>query len=243
MEKDGIDFVTHVIGFNVDKKTDKQLECIATATGGEYFSAKDATALNDAMKVIVKKVEKVEPKPEPKPKVKKLDHTLEVTASEKEGGKWVQAYNAIHQDEEGKAGDRVGTVHSYKKKAGTKQLPVGKYVLKSTYNDFKKETAFEIKAGEVTKVHVVMGETGTVEVSASEKEGGKWIKRINAIHQDEEGKAGDRVGTVHSYKKKAGTKQLPVGKYVLKSTYNDFKKEIAFEIKAGEVTQSTCCDG
>ncbi|HHB94921.1 MAG TPA: VWA domain-containing protein, partial [Campylobacterales bacterium] len=46
LEKKGIDFVTHVIGFNVDKKTDKQLECIAKATGGEYFSAKNASALN-----------------------------------------------------------------------------------------------------------------------------------------------------------------------------------------------------
>ncbi|WP_309496889.1 VWA domain-containing protein [Sulfurovum sp.] len=237
LEKDGIDFVTHVIGFNVDKKTDMQLECIADATGGEYFSAKNATALNEAMKVIVKKVEKVEPKPEPKPKVKKLDHTLEVTTSEKEGGKWVQGYNSIHQDENGKAGERVGTVHSYKKKAGTKQLPVGRYILKSTYNSFKKETAFEIKSGEVTKLHITMGETGTVEVTTSEKEGGKWVQGYNSIHQDENGKAGERVGTVHSYKKKAGTKQLPVGRYILKSTYNSFKKETAFEIKSGEVTK------
>ncbi|MEA2048284.1 MAG: VWA domain-containing protein [Campylobacterota bacterium] len=237
LEAEGIDFVTHVIGFNVDKKTDQQLECIASATGGEYFSAKNATALNEAMKTIVKKVEVVEPKPIPKPKVKKLDYTLEVTASEKEGGKWVQAYNAIYQDENGKVGERVATAHSYKKKAGTKQLPVGKYILKSSYNDFKKETAFEIKAGEVTKVHIVMGETGVVEVSASEKEGGKWVKAYNAIYQDEEGKAGERVATAHSYKKKAGTKQLPVGKYIVKSTYNDFKQEQSFELKAGEVTK------
>ncbi len=54
------------------------------------------------MKTIVKKVEKVEPKPTPKPKVKKLDTNLEVTASEKEGGKWIQAYHSIYIDEAGK---------------------------------------------------------------------------------------------------------------------------------------------
>lgn len=37
--------MTHVIGFNVDQKTDKQLECIASATGGEYFSAKNAPSM------------------------------------------------------------------------------------------------------------------------------------------------------------------------------------------------------
>ncbi|HIQ46363.1 MAG TPA: VWA domain-containing protein, partial [Sulfurovum sp.] len=105
LEAQGIDFVTHVIGFNVDKKTSQQLECIADATGGEYFSAKNAAALNEAMKVIAKKVEVVEEKPEPKPKVKKLNHTVEVSASEKEGGKWVAAYNSIYEDEDGKAGE------------------------------------------------------------------------------------------------------------------------------------------
>ena len=74
LAKQGIDFVTHVIGFNVDKKTSKQLECIANATGGEFFSAKNTAALNKAMKVIVKKVEVVKPKP--KPVVKKLKLNL-----------------------------------------------------------------------------------------------------------------------------------------------------------------------
>ncbi len=81
LEKEGIDFVTHVIGFNVDKKTDKQLECIAHATGGEYFSAKNSAALNEAMKVIVKKVEVAKPK--------KLENNLQITASETKDGKWV----------------------------------------------------------------------------------------------------------------------------------------------------------
>ena len=238
LEAQGIDFVTHVIGFNVDKKTSEQLECIASATGGEYFSAKNAAALNEAMKVIAKKVELVEPpKPTPKPKVKKLDHTVEVSNSEKEDGKWVVAYNSIYEDEDGKAGDRAATAHSRKKSVGKAQIPVGKYILKSVYNDFEVFTPLEVKPGEVTKIHVVMGQTGTVETSASEKEGGKWVAAYNRIYQDEDGKAGDSVGVAHSGKKKMGTKQIPVGKYILKSQYNDFKKETAFEIKAGEVTK------
>jgi len=234
LEKKGIDFVTHVIGFNVDKKTDKQLECIADATGGEYFSAKNATALNDAMKKIVKKVEVVAP---PKPKVKKLDHNIEVTASETEGGKWISANYSIFEYEDGKRGDHVANCWSDKKKKCSEQIPVGKYILKSTYNDFKKLTPFEIKAGKTTKVHVVMGETGIVETSASEKEGGKWIDASHYVFTDDDGKLGERVVGAGSRKKKVGHEQIPVGKYILKSTYNDFKKLTPFEIKAGKTTK------
>jgi Ca-activated chloride channel family protein len=158
LEKEGIDFVTHVIGFNVDKTTDKELACIASVTGGEYFSPKDATALNEAMKVIAKKVEKVVAKPIPKPVIKKLENTFEVSASEAEGGKWIRAYHDAYVDEDGKTGERLSSPTSYKKKVGKSQLPVGKYILKSRYNDFKKETPFAIKAGEVTKLHIVFSQ-------------------------------------------------------------------------------------
>ena len=152
LKKEGIDFVAHVIGFNVDKNTDKQLECIANATGGEYFSAKNASALNKAIKSVVKKVEVIKPKLVPKVKVKKLDHNIEVTASESDGGKWInancRAYNEDKSDSWG--------IYPRKKKAGVRQIPVGKYTLNCDYNAFKKkDIPFEVKAGEVTKLHVV----------------------------------------------------------------------------------------
>ncbi|BAF72962.1 VWA domain-containing protein [Sulfurovum sp. NBC37-1] len=403
LKKEGIDFVAHVVGFNVDKKTDKQLECIANATGGEYFSAKNAAALNKAMKTIVKKVEVAKPKKVEKnlqitaseteggkavaalhqiykdvggkpsdryehlcesdkkepclesvptgkyiivtqynkykintpvevkedeltkvnvimgqtgeakiyaseteggkwvksyhyihrvvdgeaeesstdscqstkkepclrrlpvgkyvakssyskfkketpfevkadsvvkvPVVFSQTGTVETSASEKENGKWVRVYHEIHEDDNGKPGDMISGTTSYKKKPGTVQLPVGKYILKSSYNKFKKITPFEIKPGEVTKVHVIMGQTGTVETSASEKENGKWVRVYHEIHEDDNGKPGDMISGTTSYKKKPGTVQLPVGKYILKSSYNKFKKITPFEIKPGEVTK------
>ncbi|CAA6825268.1 MAG: Unknown protein [uncultured Sulfurovum sp.] len=235
LEAKGIDFITHVIGFNVDKKTDKQLECIASSTGGEYFSAKNATALNSAMKVIAKKVEVVKLKP--KPIVKALKNNLEISASEKEGGKWIGAYHSIYKMIDGQVEERIASESSTKKRLGEEQLPVGKYMLKSSYNEFKKETAFEIKAGEVTKIHVVMGETGKLEISASEKEGGKWIGAYHSIYKMIDGQVEERIASESSTKKRLGEEQLPVGKYMLKSSYNEFKKETAFEIKAGEVTK------
>ncbi|PTB83455.1 hypothetical protein C9926_02830, partial [Sulfurovum lithotrophicum] len=234
LESQGIDFVTHVIGFNVDKKTDKQLECIAKVTGGEYFSAKNAVALNKAMKVIAKKVEVVKAKPEPKkPVVKKLDHTLETSASEKENGKWVKASHYIYLNNDGKLGKRMYAVNSSKKSPGKANLDVGKYILQSSYNDFNKKTPFEIKPDQLTKIHVIMGETGDVEISTSETEGAKWVKASGSLFKAD----GHRIDGFRTGKKDPAKYTLPVGEYSMKMSYESMEKEVSFEVKAGEVTK------
>ncbi len=55
LEKLGVNFTAHVIGFGVDKKTSEQLQCIAKNTGGLYFPANNAEQLNDALKQVVEK--------------------------------------------------------------------------------------------------------------------------------------------------------------------------------------------
>ena len=55
LEKLGVNFTAHVIGFGVDKKTSEQLQCIARNTGGLYFPANNAEQLSVALKQIVAK--------------------------------------------------------------------------------------------------------------------------------------------------------------------------------------------
>ncbi|RUM76373.1 MAG: hypothetical protein DSZ11_00640, partial [Sulfurovum sp.] len=193
--------------------------------------------MNDAMKKIVKKVEKVEPTPTPKPTPKKLKNNVEVTASETEGGKWVKASNIIYTIADGEKDSSFAYPHSGKKEVGKATVPVGKYILESSYNKFKKETPFEVKAGEVTKLNVVFGQTGKVEVTASETEGGKWVKSSNIIYTIADGEKDSSFAYPHSGKKEAGKATVPVGKYILESKYNEFKKETPFEVKAGETTK------
>ncbi len=230
LEKEGIDFVTHVIGFNVDKKTDKQLECIAHATGGEYFSAKNAAALNKAMKVIAKKVEVVTPS---KPVVKKKKHNLVVTASETEGGKLIAASCSIYNED--KSDHWSMTVYKNKAESYAKELPVGKYTLDCTYNVFKrKDIPVEIKEGETSKVHVVFAQTGKVYATARETEGGKLIDASCRIYNEDK----SDWWSLGAYKKepKSHSRQIPVGKYTANCTYNVFeRKDIPVEVKAGEM--------
>lgn len=55
LEKLGIKFVLHVVGFDVGGKTEEQLKCMAKAGGGEYFPARDADKLKHALVTVVKK--------------------------------------------------------------------------------------------------------------------------------------------------------------------------------------------
>ena len=53
LEALGLDFTAHVIGFDIAEGDKAQLQCLASATGGEYFDAADASGLADAMKGVV----------------------------------------------------------------------------------------------------------------------------------------------------------------------------------------------
>jgi Mg-chelatase subunit ChlD len=48
----GAKFVIHVVGFDVGAAAARQLQCVAKATGGKYFSAGDAETLLEAMNTV-----------------------------------------------------------------------------------------------------------------------------------------------------------------------------------------------
>ncbi len=56
IEKLGVNFTAHVIGFDVDKETGEQLKCIAKNTGGQYFPANNAEQLNEALEKVAKQL-------------------------------------------------------------------------------------------------------------------------------------------------------------------------------------------
>ena len=67
LEKLGVDFTAHVVGFDIDKnpKAKAQLQCLASSTGGRYLDAKDAGELNKALR----EVTQASPAAPAKPKV------------------------------------------------------------------------------------------------------------------------------------------------------------------------------
>ena len=65
LEKLGVDFTAHVIGFDIEKgsKAHAELQCLATSTGGKYLDARNAEDLNKAMGDVARTV----PAPAPPP--------------------------------------------------------------------------------------------------------------------------------------------------------------------------------
>ena len=64
LEKLGVDFTAHVVGFDIDKnpKAKAELQCLASSTGGRYLDAKDAGELNKALREVAQS-----PTPAPAP--------------------------------------------------------------------------------------------------------------------------------------------------------------------------------
>jgi len=59
LKESGIRFVMHVIGFDVTEEERKQLECIAEAGGGTYYSAKNAGEFKVAARKVIKETQTV----------------------------------------------------------------------------------------------------------------------------------------------------------------------------------------
>ena len=65
LKKLGVDFRTHVIGFDVQRHDEGGLRCLASATGGKYYAAKDAGALRDALRAAAGQAAGPTPPPPP----------------------------------------------------------------------------------------------------------------------------------------------------------------------------------
>ncbi len=86
LERAGVDFTAHVIGFDVSAPEERaQLACLAENTGGQFLAASNASELAEALETVA---EAPAPKPEPEPKPEKTDLVIEVTDGE--GGPVIQ---------------------------------------------------------------------------------------------------------------------------------------------------------
>lgn len=59
LEELGIDFTTHVVGFDIEEKDKAKLQCLAENTGGQYFDAQNEQQLNQALTSTSKKVTEI----------------------------------------------------------------------------------------------------------------------------------------------------------------------------------------
>ena len=130
LEKSGVDFTAHVVGFGLTEDEGKKVACLAENTGGKYIQASDAGQLTEALKTTVVVVPEPAPAPAAAPEPAKVEFNIRPLAVLAEGGEPInKEYGAVWEfyavKPDGTKGDQIST--EYNEYKGT--LPAGDYIL------------------------------------------------------------------------------------------------------------------
>ncbi|MDF1855522.1 VWA domain-containing protein [Pseudooceanicola sp.] len=165
LERLGVNFTAHVVGFGLTDAEGAQVACLAEETGGSYFQASDAGQLSAALTETVVAVADPAPAPAPEPAAapepEDLAVTLHISAALSEDGpdlsevderaRW-QIYAAGADGQP--SGDRIK--NSYGAGLDAK-LPAGDYAVKVSFAQvIDLVLPVHVAANELTESHVVL---------------------------------------------------------------------------------------
>lgn len=161
LEKSGVDFTAHVVGFGLTEEEGRQVACLAENTGGKYFQASDAGQLVAALAATVAEApmikEAVEAQPEPEPV--KVEYNVMPDSTLVEGGPSLGGNTDVFWQifKAGANGEPEGDhIDSQYLGSYSASYPAGKYVAVATLNSsIKRSVPFEAKDGEIVKPSVI----------------------------------------------------------------------------------------
>ncbi|WP_395738771.1 VWA domain-containing protein [Prosthecobacter sp.] len=216
LERLGIDFTCHVIGFDLKPGESSGLECLAKKTGGMYLAAKDAASLKTSLEAAMKQVAKPVT-------------TLVVDAKKSSGGALIDGVNfQVFAEGAGENAIATGSGGHW-----STELPkAGKYTLSAKLGAKSIELDVTIKDGETVTKEVVFAETG-VKAVAYDKEGGVAFEKD--VSWDLLGPAdaeGSRPKVSFSYEAKPFLQVAP-GTYLLAATRGNATASVEVTVKEG----------
>ncbi|WP_237154885.1 vWA domain-containing protein [Oryzibacter oryziterrae] len=236
LEKSGVDFTAHVVGFGLTKDEGKKIACLADRTGGKYFSADDARTLGEALKETVKAAAEPAPAPAPAPQEVAVDHLFEGTATLAEGGQPFTADDLFWEirkpdQADGSVGATVESTYGGVFKPEVKEP--GDYVVSARLGKVKIDIPVTLKAGEDLKQDFVLN-AGIVKMDATRTEGGK-------SEPDASITLTTGLGDETSY----GPSKffVPAGSVTFAVKIGDATVSSHFDIKAGETVEKTVVVG
>ena len=177
LEKSGVDFTTHVVGFALTEDEGKKVSCLATNTGGKYIQASDAKTLTEALKTtVVAAPEPVlepapAPEPAPTPEPEKIKYNFVPTTSMSEDGDLLpenldNKYEIYKIASDGTKGERVTTeYHAFK---GT--IEPGNYIVVAGLGEASTEQPVTIEADKVAEPFFILN-AGTIDISPYPSQG------------------------------------------------------------------------
>jgi Ca-activated chloride channel family protein len=160
LEKAGVDFTAHVVGFGLTEEEGRKVACLAENTGGQYFPAKDASSLSDALRKTVAAVRDTPPQPAPAPKQLALENNVVLTALLAEGAP-LTIGDAFWEFSPASGNPVVVYGNSIKTR-----LEPGQWKAKVTAGLVTSEFAFEAKADEAYD-HSVILNAAVVDISVA----------------------------------------------------------------------------
>ncbi|MDI1312725.1 VWA domain-containing protein [Prosthecobacter sp.] len=216
LERLGIDFTCHVIGFDLKPGESSGLECLAKKTGGMYLSAKDAASLKSSLETAMKQVAKPVT-------------TLVIEAKKSSGGALIEGAT-FQVFAEGGGENAIATGNGGR---WSTELPkAGKFTISAKLNGKVVELEATVKEGDTVTKEVVFAESG-IKAVAYAKEGGTAFEKD--VSWDLFGPAnaeGQRETIATSYEAKPFLKVV-AGKYLLKATRGDARASVEVTVKDG----------
>jgi len=238
LENGGVDFTTHVIGFDISQEESAGLSCLAENTGGRFLRASNATELTDAVKTTVQEVSvaqaEIETEPEPEvtgPQGVKLIPVYCEGCDEIKDNLFWWIYEPT-QDVNGNRKElkRDGNV------SPLIELNSGNYFVQGRYGTAFASAEVTVEPGKLTTVEVNFN-AGNLRVKAAATEGADpltdnmfyWVYEAK---MDMEGnrKEVDRSGAA------TDIFRLPAGEYFVQARHGTAFANATVTVKAGELT-------
>lgn len=182
LEATGVDFTTHVVGFDIKNEADgKQLRCLAENTGGNYYAADDAASLQQALSQAVEQVTPLVETPTP---AAIPAPSIELFAVLKEGG---EPLDSVRWEVSNDAGKLIKYTGNSSPKL---ELLPGLYTFKAVSKKGKAEASKTFKVeNENQRLEVVLPAEGDIELIAVNKEDGNPLQDVYWEVKDSTGKA------------------------------------------------------
>lgn len=229
LEKQGVDFTTHVVGFGLTEEEGEQVACLAENTGGKYIAAGDEEALTAALQSTVAEVAAppAEPEPAPEPEAAKLTFNLDPEVVLAEGGEPLGAESAMvwevfKANADGTAGDQLTTEYGYDWKGA---LEPGDYILRASLDYAHVEMPVTLTAAAVAKPLFVMN-AGHLVIRPLPSEGAEPDGNAAVYTEFANAESTTSYGEVKLF--------VPAGDTRVKVTIGSGVAEATIAVKAGE---------
>ena len=237
----GVDFTVHVVGFDVTAEEAASFSCLAERTGGQFFTARNAGELTNALDTAVQDVAAVEPEPEPvaepEPEPEQSGPNLKLSAVPAEsaevmtsGPYWIVYEPTADADGKRKEVKRSGSAIS------TLELPPGKYWVEVSYKKARQAREIEIPESGVADEVFVLG-AGRLTAVALPSEGADPLDEAYWIlYEPEKDLNGKRKEVARSGSAKADF-FVPAGSYWLEGQYKSTKAGMDVTVEAGKLSE------